>query len=91
MKSLDNQKGLLKDTPFFAPVAAATTALEGATGEYFDPIFSATPLCGGSLQQLVQTLQDDISQLVHSFTMLQSAPRLPLQGPGSGAESGNPN
>ncbi|KAJ5601272.1 hypothetical protein N7510_010806 [Penicillium lagena] len=91
VKAFDSQKGILKNTPFVAPLAAAIRTIEAATGEYFDPIVAATPLCGGNLQQLVQTLQDDISQLVGMYSMLQGAPSLPLQGPGSGAESGNPN
>ncbi|KAJ5808004.1 hypothetical protein N7474_009273 [Penicillium riverlandense] len=91
VKALDNQKGLLKNTPFFSPLAEATRALEAATGEYFDPILAATPLCGGNLQQLAKTLKDDLSQLVATYSMIHGAPSLPLQGPGSGAESGNHN
>ncbi|KAL3488055.1 hypothetical protein BJX62DRAFT_240420 [Aspergillus germanicus] len=62
-----NSVGVVSNTPFAAPLGVVGRELERATDLFILPIIDATPTCGASVGQLVQTLDTELAQLVDTY------------------------
>ncbi|KAL3451128.1 hypothetical protein BJX65DRAFT_304533 [Aspergillus insuetus] len=67
IRTLTGQNNIVSNTPFAAPLGTVGRELERATDSFILSIIDATPTCGASVSQLVQTLDTELAQLVDTY------------------------